>query len=86
MEYEVQILQSPLIYASVVECRHAWFKPKYSVMDVQVQVLSEVRYSLVAQLVRVSACHAEGRGFESRLDCILVFDTALPLGPNPFIV
>ena len=66
----------------MVESRHAWFKPKYPLSDVQVQVLSGVQYSLVAQLVRVSACHAEGRGFESRLDCILVFDTALPLGPE----
>ena len=24
------------------------------------------QYAVVAQLVRVSACHAEGRGFESR--------------------
>lgn len=56
MEYEVQILQSPQDshdslwkhkvvgeYASVVECRHAGFKFQYSVMDVQVQVLSEVQ-------------------------------------------
>ena len=30
--------------------------------------MSHAHFGLVVQLVRISACHAEGRGFESRPD------------------
>ena len=41
----------------------------WSIYAFNIQYIKEIRYSLVVQLVRIPACHAGGRRFESGLDC-----------------